>query len=216
MWLLKGIDSFLSQSLELIIRENLGNITVGKIETRLFEKYGMSLTESLVQFQKLDIVLREFFGAGADGLEEKFFKNVCSIKHVKNKDKRLLSETTPWITIHNPVLIGIILEAFGDTDKKKIIASVTDESKIVYNILKECKIPQTSGYRKINSLIKNGLLLNDESIQTPEGKKINKYQTIFQNVKINIIKNNVTVDIQMNKKSVEISSIIPVMNELKC
>ena len=210
---MQGVDFFLSQSLELVIRKNLGTVTVRKIEKRLFEKYGISLTESLTQFQKLDSVLREHFGAGADGLEEQFFKNVCSIKPVESKNKHSHS-IKKWITLNDSILAGVILEAFGDVDKKKILASVTDESKIIYDILHECKIPQTSGYRKINSLIKNGLLLIDGFIETPDGKKINKYQTIFQNVNIHIIKNKVTVDIQMNEKSIETSSIILAMDEL--
>ena len=62
-----GLDHFLAQSLESIIRENLGRRTVRKLEKRLFEKHGISLTESIEQFHKLDSVLREFFGKGADG-----------------------------------------------------------------------------------------------------------------------------------------------------
>lgn len=216
--LMKEIDSFLSRSLNSVIRENLGNATIRRIEKRLFEKYGLSLTESIVQFQKLDIVLREHFGAGADGLEKEFFKNICSFKNThhnenqKNKYPNLEYEN--WITIRDSVLIGIILEAFGDCDKKKILTSIMNESKTVYDILKDCKIPQTSGYRKINSLIKNGLLLIDGFVETQEGKKTNKYRSVFPNVQINIIKNEVSVDVQMNKKSFENSSIILAMSEL--
>ncbi len=216
---MKGIDLFLSQSLDSIIRQNLGNNAVRKIEKRLFEKYGMSLTESLTHFQKLDSVLREHFGAGADGLEEEFFKNVCSIKNFNNKNNKdrnkfTLSQNEKWITLKDSTLTSLILEAFGDSDKKKILTSVVSESKIIYEILEECNIPQTSGYRKINSLIKNGLLLVDGFIETQDGKKTNKYRTIFQNIKINIIKNEVTVDIQMNTKSIQSSSIILAMTEL--
>ncbi|MGH1567215.1 MAG: transcriptional regulator [Nitrosopumilus sp.] len=146
-------------------------------------------------------------------MEEEFFKNVCSIKPVENKNKPSHS-IKKWITLNDSILASVIIEAFGDVDKKKILASVTGESKIIYDVLYECKIPQTFGYRKINSLIKNGLLLIDGFIETPDGKKINKYQTIFQNVNINIIKNKVTVDIQMNEKSIETSSIILAMNAL--
>ncbi|MBI5145963.1 MAG: hypothetical protein HZA84_01950, partial [Thaumarchaeota archaeon] len=49
-----GLDRLLSKSLDEIIRENLGARTVQKIENRLVEKYGITLTESIEQFQKLD------------------------------------------------------------------------------------------------------------------------------------------------------------------
>ena len=190
---MKGIDLFLSRSLDSIIRENLGNSAVRRIEKRLFEKYGLSLIESIVEFQKLDVVLREHFGAGADGIEEELFNNVCSFPKTDNKSKTKTSiQTKDWITLKDPTLVNTILEAFGDEDKKEILTLVSDKSKIVYDILEESGIPQTSGYRKINSLIKEGLLLVDGSIESEEGKKINKYRSIFNNIRINIERKGVS------------------------
>ena len=45
-----------------------------------------------------------------------------------------------------------------------------DKPRIVAGILKNCKIPQTSGYRKINSLIDVGLLVPNGHSITPDGK----------------------------------------------
>src|SRR5574338_447280 len=102
-----GIDRLLSKSLDTTIRENLGSRTIQKIENRIFEKYGITLTESIEQFQKLDSVLREFFGPSADGLENKFLKNVCEVK---------LMDGAKHIYIENSSLTKIILESFGDDD----------------------------------------------------------------------------------------------------
>ena len=209
-----GLDHFLAQSLESTIRENLGKQTVSKIEKRLFEKHGISLTESVKQFQKLDLVLREHFGKGADGMEEKFFENLCSI-NLRANEKNMNTNSKNWITITEPSLTSTILEAFGDEDKKKIISSVNEESKIVYQILKESKIPQTSGYRKINALIEDGILIIDGHIETKDGKKVNKYRTVFKNVQIHIIENDVTVDVQIDDtKTGQESSILTAMSEL--
>ena len=51
---MSGLDLLLSESLEKTIRENLGEKASQKIEDRLFEKYGISLTQSIEQFQKID------------------------------------------------------------------------------------------------------------------------------------------------------------------
>jgi hypothetical protein len=83
----------------------------------------------------------------------------------------------------------------------------------VYDILKESKIPQTSGYRKINSLIEKGILVIDGHVETNDGKKINKYKTSFQNARINIIKNEITIDVQINKQNIKDSSILSTMIE---
>ena len=157
-----GLDHFLAQSVNSTIKKNLGKNVIRKIEKRLFEKHGLSLTQSIEQFQKLDSVLREYFGAGADGIEEECFKNICSLKNNidnnKNRTKSTKEESIKWIIIKDPILTESILDVFGDPDKKRIFESVMIESKTVYDIISECHIPQTSGYRKINSLIENGLL----------------------------------------------------------
>lgn len=208
-----GLDHFLSQSLESKLKKNLGKEAIRKIEKRLFEKHGLSFTQSIKEFQKLDSVLREFFGAGADGIEEECFKNICSLKNnIDNNKKR--TKPTKWIIIKDPILTESVLDVVGDSDKKRIFESVMDESKTVYDIISECNIPQTSGYRKINSLIKNGLLSISGHIETHDGKKVNKYKSIFQNMRINIIKNEITISIQLNGQNVADSSILLAMNEL--
>ncbi len=58
-------------SVDKIIRDNLGEMTLKKIESRLFERYDMTINQGLLEFEKFDTVLREFFGAGAEGLEKK-------------------------------------------------------------------------------------------------------------------------------------------------
>ena len=58
-------------SADKIIRDNLGEITLKKIEGRLLERYNITVNQGLYEFEKFDVVLREFFGNGASGLEEK-------------------------------------------------------------------------------------------------------------------------------------------------
>ncbi|CDI05882.1 hypothetical protein [Candidatus Nitrosotenuis uzonensis] len=196
---MSGLDRLLAKSLDTTIRENLGEKTVQKIEARLFEKYGLSLTQSIEQFQKLDAVLREFFGAGADGIEQKFFKSACDIK---------LIDGDKWVTIENQKLTEIILDSFGDDDKKNILTTLNGESMIISQIIESCRMPQTSGYRKINALINDGLLTMDGYVSMPDGKKVSKYRTIFDNVKIDIVKNKITISIHLANHDYEASTVL--------
>ena len=196
-----GIDRLLSKSLDTVIRENLGSRTIQKIENRIFEKYGITLTESIEQFHKLDSVLREFFGAGADGLEKRFLESTCDVKIANNNNS---------ITINNTVLTKIILESFGDDDKKKILSILSHEALIISEIIERCGIAQTSGYRKINSLIDNGLLVPSGYVFAADGKKVTKYRSIFDNVKIEIIKEKTTVAIKLRKEDFDASSVLAV------
>ncbi len=199
-----GIDNLLVPSLRKTIEENLGEKTLHKIEQRLVERHGINLAQSIKDFYKFDSVLREFFGAGADGLETKFLQKIVELDKVENSNAE-------WITIQDQELARVFLESFGDIDKKCILNSVLDSPQIVSDILKSCKIPQTSGYRKINSLIKDGLLIPHGYAVTTDGKKVAKYETLFRNVNIQIEKNSIKIKVQMKKQMINDSTILQVI-----
>jgi len=196
-----GLDRLLVKSLDTTIRENLGDRTIKKIENRLAEKYGISLSQSIEEFQKLDVVLREFFGPSTDGLEKKFLRGVCEIKLLDGEN---------WVLIENPELTRTILESFGDDDKKKILGALNGESLIVSQIIEKCNIPQTSGYRKVNLLIKEGLLVPSGHITASDGKRITKYRSIFDNIKIDIHKDKVIITLHLPKEDFNSSSVISI------
>jgi len=195
------LDNLLAPSLRKSIEVNLGKSTLNKIEQRLMERHGMGVAQAIKDFYKFDSVLREFFGAGADGLETKFLQNIIDLKQQKKV-------TDSWVTIKDQDLAKIFLESFADEDKKAIIGTVLDESLIIADILQNCKVPQTSGYRKINQLIDDGLLISNGYEIATDGKKIKKYETIFDNIKMDIEKNIVVVKIQLKKNSFQESTIL--------
>ncbi|MFB5606545.1 MAG: transcriptional regulator [Candidatus Nitrosomaritimum yanchengensis] len=196
-----GLDTLLVPSLRKSIEENLGKDTLNKIEQRLMERHGLGLVQAIKNFHKFDSVLREFFGAGADGLEQKFLQKVVSVEKSKQTDSN-------WIQMKDPELARIFLESFADQDKKAILGSVMNDSLIIAKILDSCRIPQTSGYRKINYLINNGLLVSNGFELAHDGKKVKKYETIFDNVKVDIIKNDVEVKVQLKTSLLANSSIL--------
>ena len=196
-----GFDNLLVPSIRRSIEENLGKESLNKIEQRLMERHGLALVQAIKDFHKLDSVLREFFGAGADGLEQKFLQNVIGIEKSKRFDSN-------WVEIKDPELSKIFLESFADKDKKAILGAVMDKPLIIAKILESSKIPQTSGYRKINFLIDNGLLVSNGFELTHDGKKVKEYETIFENIKVDIVKNNITVKVQLKNTLLKNSSII--------
>jgi len=116
-------------------------------------------------------------------------------------------ESKELITIEDSHIHRIILEAIGDDDKKNILNAVLDKPRIISEILEICKIPQTSGYRKVNNLIQNGLLIINGQELTDDGRTINKYQPVFDNIQIHVEKNKVTVQVQLTKEYLGSSGI---------
>jgi len=195
-----NIDIFFATSIKKMIRENLGETTFYSIQNRLFEKYGMSITESIKEFDKLDSVLREFFGAGTDGLEKKFLNGICCIKSKENKSENRF-------TISDPMLSQSILKAFSDDDMSKILNASIGEPWTISEILEKLNIPKTSGYRKINSLIEDGLLIKTGSDLTSNRREIGKYKSLFDNVNIDF-NNKVTVNVQFTQEVIEKSTVL--------
>jgi len=196
-----GIDQLLSGSLEKIIRSNLGDAVVLKIQDRLFEKFGISMTQSMEEFDKLDFVLREFFGAGAEGLERKFLDSVCSIK--SNKD-----QIQKRFTIKDESISKSILDSYTDAETLKILNASIGEPWTISEILEKLNISKTTGYRKISTLIENGLLIKCDYEFTPNNRKIDKYKSLFDNVKIEITNNKVTINVQFTQDIFSHSSIL--------
>lgn len=105
-----------------------------------------------------------------------------------NEDQRL-----QWINIEEKSVMSLIIEAFVDPQKKKVLNLTSDRALAASEILGICKMPTTSGYRTINSLIKSGLLVKSSNGSIKNGRRISNYRSIFENVKINIEKNKVSV-----------------------
>src|SRR5437660_1166295 len=121
---MSGLDTLIAKSLDLTIKENLGKKTLQKVEQRLFERYGINLTQSIEDFTKLDSVLREFFGDGAEGLEKQFLENIVTLEQESK------TQNQNWIAIEDPSLAKLILESFGDEDKKNITKVLKLRKKI--------------------------------------------------------------------------------------
>ena len=197
------IDQLFAAAIEKTIQENLGDTTFSSIQNRLFEKYGISITQSIKEFEKLDSVLTEFFGAGAKGLEKKFLDSICSIKSKKGMAEKRF-------TILNPSINQSILKAFSDDEMSKILNASIGEPWTIAEILEKLDIPKTSGYRKINMLIAEGLLIKAGQIFTENRRSIDKYKSLFDNVNIDF-NNKVTVNVQFTPEVVMKSSILQIM-----
>ena len=201
---MSGVDSLLLKSAGTVIKGSLGEKTLQRIENRLFEKYGISFSQAVEDFPKLDNVLRELFGLAAIALEKTILNNICTLQKTENMDDA-------WLTIHDQILVRAILEALGNKDKKKIITSMINTPRLIIEILEMCKVSHDTGFKISDELIRDGLLIESGFLTTTDGRKISKYIVIFKDLKKDIINNKVVIRVKLCSEALTASNLIPLI-----
>jgi len=202
--LTSGLDNLLADSLHSIIKDNLGEPVYKKIERRLQERYNITVLESIRDFSKMDATLRELFQEGADEIEKKFLNNFISIEQLSSRNKT-------WITIHDQSLVNLIMASFSDSDKRKILNNLLlKEPKMISDIVKICNLTKSTGYRMIKELVDTGLLTETGYSLASDGRKMNKYVSLFENIQVNIKGGKIDLMVQINNDFLKQSQIIQI------
>jgi len=115
------------------------------------------------------------------------------------------------VTIKDKNLVHLVLEIFGDEEYRKIIEAVIVKPLLISEIIDICRLPKTSGYRKINYLIRNGFLIVAEKEFTIQRRSIERFTTIFQKISFEMNKNHSFVKLVIPQKVIEQSSSIQII-----
>lgn len=191
-----GIDRLISDALSKEIKKKLNLDMLKKIERELFLDHGMSIKLSIEHFQKFTNVLKKNSQIDIIKFEKDCINKILKIK--KRDDKYN-------VTIINSAMTDLILELFSESETRKIISSLLENEYTIPQILKESKVPKTSGYRKIENLILNGFIIESGKVLS-KSKKISKLQCVFQEIKLDIKKEKITVIGTVSKKMFEKST----------
>jgi len=193
---MSGIDRLISDALSTEIKKKISLDVLKKVERELFLEHGMSIKLSIEHFHKFTSVLKKNSNVNVKKFERECINKIIKIK--KNNDKYIL-------TIINSNLSNLVLELFGDMDTRKIISFLLEKEFTIPQILKESKVPKTSGYRKIENLIINGIIIESGKILS-ESKKIFKLQCIFQEINLDMKKERIVVKGVVSQKMFEKST----------
>ncbi|MCA9813245.1 MAG: helix-turn-helix transcriptional regulator [Nitrosarchaeum sp.] len=75
-----------------------------------------------------------------------------------------------------------ILKALSDEYSRSIMNFTIEKPKSVVEIVKECDIPMTTAYRRVNELEENKILKVTGSVVTDDGKKYFLYQNRLKSI----------------------------------
>jgi len=191
-----GIDKLISGALSTEIKKKMDLDVLKKVERELFLDHGMSIKLSIEHFQKFTSVLKRNSNINVKRFEKDCIDKIIKVK--KRNDKYN-------VTIVNTSVTDLILELFSESETRKIISALLENEYTIPQILKESKVPKTSGYRKIENLMINGLIIESGKVLS-ESKRISKLQCVFQEIKLDIKKEKITVKGVMSKKMFEKST----------
>jgi len=195
-----GIDLLIAKSLSYKIKKELESDIEQRLKMKLFNKYGLSVKQSIEDFSKFDEVLKEFLSFDALQFEQNCLFAILSFDNLK---KDFVS-----ITIKDNSLTNLFLELLGDKESRKIIGQTSRKSLLISEILLACKLSQTSGYRKINSLIRNGFLVKSGRELTNKKRAINRFSMFYKKINIEMEKDNCIVKVKVPKKIFKDSTVI--------
>jgi len=201
-----GIDRLISNALSVEIKKKMDLDMLKKVERELFLDYGMSIKLSIEHFHKFTNVLKR-----NTHIDVKKFEIDCINKIIKVKKR----DDKYNVIVVNTFLADLILELFSEPETRKIISSLLENEYTIPEILKESNVPKTSGYRKVENLIINGLIIESGKVLS-ESKKISKLQSVFHEIKLDIKKEKIIVSgivsQKMFEKSTSMKSIIEEFN----
>ena len=191
-----GINKLISTGLSLKIKKEIGLDVLKKVERELFLDHGMSIKLSIEHFEKFINVFKKNSNININKFEKDCINKIIKIR--KKDDKYL-------VNVIDSELVNTIFEFLGDSESRKIISILLENEYTIPQILKESKIPKTSGYRKIEDLLISGVLIETGKILS-ESKKISKIRCIFQEVSINVKEEKITINGIISKKLFEKST----------
>ena len=194
-----GVDELISKTLSDVIKKNLELSIEKKVKMILFKKHGLSIHQAIKDFSKLDKVLTEFLKSETTDFERKCLLEVLSLK--KSKDSYLVS-------IKHQNLIDVFFEILGDKEYRKIIESTISKPLLISEIIEQKKLPKTSGYRKINYLIRNGFLIGVKKEYTDKRRIVNRLIPIFEKLVLELNQNQYILKLTVPKKTIEQSTSI--------
>jgi ribosomal protein L19E len=157
---------------------------------------------------KLDATLRKVFGRSKVLLERTVLENVLDLALSKDMHKE-------WIIIQTKHLLSRILGTYADKNKDKILAISIDKPLIVAEMVELSGVSENKAYIKIEELIRDGLLVECDSVFTSDAREIKKYVSVFKNFKFGLIKNKTAVKARLNKKALNTSQIVLLLRTLK-
>ena len=174
-----------------VLEQDLGTVAYKKIEKEISDTYGITVLEAVADFAKIDLILRKFFGKHTTNIESKIFKKILTI------DSNTKNEST--ITIKDSNVARTVFESYGDPTKKAIL-DLLHKPKSIPETIAMSNLPKASAYNRIKEMIQDGLLTLSGYTKATDGRKVGEYVATFNKTVFEIQDQEMTVNVNVQKK----------------
>ncbi len=89
-----------------------------------------------------------------------------------------------------------ILSALADPYSRKILDAIMEDNKGALELSKECGIPVTTVYRRLEEMLQGGLIVSVKYSRNKDGKWFEVYRSILKQINITAEKGIVTVRVR--------------------
>ena len=174
-----------------VLEQDLGTVAYKKIEKEISDTYGITVLEAVADFAKIDLILRKFFGKHTTNIGSKIFKKILTI------DSNTKNEST--ITIKDSNVARTVFESYGDPTKKAIL-DLLHKPKSIPETIAMSNLPKASAYNRIKEMIQDGLLTLSGYTKATDGRKVGEYVATFNKTVFEIQDQEMTVNVNVQKK----------------
>lgn len=202
---MRGLDEILMNAIIQTVKKEISAKGYEGIEQQL-QDHGMRVTDMFYRFPEMKRSLFHFTNE-LKIIEDNILKNFLVIEQDPETSEI-------WLVIKNQHLTELILKSFADEEKKAIMDLIRDTPETIPKILELCKIPNTSGYRKMNQLIDEKMVVTTGLAETFEGKRAILYKSIIQKMQILINANEIIAKILVDQETLDSSEIIQTITEI--
>jgi len=188
----KSQQSFQENCLISSIKELVGMVGVKHVKIRLLEKYGTTISQSIEDWDKISDILKEQFAGGSLKITNNYIKKISEFNLFQtNFSKNIIDD-------HK--VVNTIMNMLGDPDSCKIINYLMKNTSTIDDILKNNKIPSTSGYRKMDKMIATGIIIESGYVIAKNtARKIQKYTAPFESLYVDIVNASMVINFTPKK-----------------
>ena len=158
----------------------LGKKVLAKLEDDLESIWRTSLKYAIMDFDQFHEALKRQYGPASDRLLDEIRKKIIVEATPFNEIKSIKSGDA--LKIKDELLVKKILAGYGDSDLRQLL-QLWAHPLLCVDVIEKCDLPQTSAYRKVNAMIKAGLLIQDGT-KNVEGRQVPMYRQTFSKVQV--------------------------------